>query len=318
MDESKSIDCIVCGSCTVDILVRPFQLDQPVIGGRLYEVDPLRVETGGIVSNSGATFARLGLKTEAFTLIGDDEFGTIIRDRFQTFGVGTQGLSVHCREATSASVVMVDPSGERSFAHCVGAPRELDLAWFESHMSFFKQSRAVMLGYFSLMPKLEPDLPQVLGMLRQAGCLTILESAGSGGSLDDLAPSLAEVDIYLPSEEEARHQTGTDQPGEMIELFRARGARGTVGIKCGTQGSVISPVPGEVLTIDCIEAPGAVVDTTGAGDAFLAGYVAGILKELSPSHAGRLAAAAGACCVTGLGASAGLRDYQETAQLAGL
>ena len=299
-------------------MVRPFKLGAPVVGGRLYEVQPLQLETGGIVSNSGATLARIGLQTQAFSFVGDDEFGGIIRDRYRELGIGDAGLFVHPTEATSASAVLVDPTGERSFAHCVGAPREIDKSWFEQHFDFLKKSRAVILGYFSLLPRLEPDLPEVLRMLRAAGCLTVLETAGSGGSLAALAPALCELDIYLPSQDEARNQTGVDDLGAMIECYRSHGARGTVGIKLGRQGAVVSPVPGELLAIDCVEAPGPVIDTTGAGDAFLAGYVAGILKGLAPHEAGRLAAAAGACCVTGLGASAGLRDFEGTARLAGL
>jgi len=318
LDNSKPIDCIVCGSCTVDVLARPFKLDEPVVGGKLYEVDPLTIETGGIVGNSGAALARLGLNTQAFSFIGDDDFGAIIRDRYVKLGIGSEGLSIHPTKATSASMVMIDPKGERSFAHCIGAPQELDRAWFEKHLDFFSKSRAVMLGYFSLMPRLEANLAEVLGMLQDVGCQTILETAGTGGELASLADALGAVDIYLPSEDEARQQTGLSDAREMIEVYRSKGAQGTVGIKRGSQGAVISPSPDEFLLIDCIEAPGPVVDTTGAGDAFLAGYVAGVLMGLEPDKAGRLAAAAGALSVTGLGANAGLRDYAETSRLAGL
>ncbi len=60
------------------------------------------------------------------------------------------------------------------------------------------------------------------------------------------------------------------------------------------------------------------MDTTGAGDSFYAGLLTGLLRGMTLAEAGRLAAATGACCVTGLGATAGLRNYDETARLAGL
>jgi sugar/nucleoside kinase (ribokinase family) len=61
-----------------------------------------------------------------------------------------------------------------------------------------------------------------------------------------------------------------------------------------------------------------VVDTTGAGDCFYGGLLAGLLRGLAPGDAARLAAAAGACCVTGLGATTAIRNYEETARLAGI
>ena len=60
-------DCVVCGSCTVDILVRPFPVDRPIGGGQLLQVDPIQATTGGIVCNSGIALARLGLRVAALT-----------------------------------------------------------------------------------------------------------------------------------------------------------------------------------------------------------------------------------------------------------
>jgi ribokinase len=70
------------------------------------------------------------------------------------------------------------------------------------------------------------------------------------------------------------------------------------------------------VEVAVVPAPGPVVDTTGAGDCFLAGLLTGVLRGLSPADAGRLAAATGACCVTGLGGSSATRGYDETARLA--
>lgn len=318
MADSKNIDCVVCGSCVVDILVRPFPLGQPIVSGKLYEVGPMQVVTGGLVGNSGATLARLGLVTEAFSFLGEDELGDLIMNRYSDLGIGTAGLTRHPDFGTSSSMVMIHPEGERSFAHCVGAPSMLDIHWFRKNLDLFRRSRVVIVGYFSLMPNLQGDLPELFRMLRDVGCMTVLEVAGSGGTLSELAPTLQELDIYIPSYEEACHQTGLTEVGEILAIYRQHGAQRVVGVKQGEQGATISPQPGEIVKIECIAPPGPVVDTTGAGDAFLAGFVAGTIRGLTTEQSGRLAAAAGACCVTGLGASAGLRDYNETARLAGI
>jgi sugar/nucleoside kinase (ribokinase family) len=100
-------------------------------------------------------------------------------------------------------------------------------------------------------------------------------------------------------------------------VYRQHGAPGIVGLKLGAAGALLSPKAGEFLKIAPVPPPGPVIDTTGAGDAFYAGLIAGLARGMSLADAGRLAAAAGACCVTGLGASAGLRSFDETWRLAG-
>ena len=77
----------------------------------------------------------------------------------------------------------------------------------------------------------------------------------------------------------------------------------------------MSPAAAEWLEVPCITAPGPVVDTTGAGDSLLAGLLTGLLRGLPVAEAGRLGAATAACCVTGLGATEGLRDYAATCRV---
>src|SRR5215218_3122884 len=159
----KSIDCVVVGSCVVDVLVRPVPLTTPIGGGRLVESDPLVLTTGGIVSNSGITLARLGMRVAAFTYVGNDAWADVIRRRYTEEGVDTSALMTHPTGATSTTAVLIDPSGERTFVHCVGAPRLLDRQAMLSQLHLFASSRAMLLGYYPLMTRLQPDLPQVLG-----------------------------------------------------------------------------------------------------------------------------------------------------------
>jgi sugar/nucleoside kinase (ribokinase family) len=129
---------------------------------------------------------------------------------------------------------------------------------------------------------------------------------------------LPHLDFYVPSFKEASHQTGETDPERIVGAYRAVGAVGLIGVKLGTRGALLSPQVGEYLEIASIAPPGDILDTTGAGDCFFGGMLAGILRGLSIADAGTLAAACGACCVTGLGATTAIRSYKETARLAGI
>ncbi|MEX0585943.1 MAG: carbohydrate kinase family protein [Pirellulales bacterium] len=312
----KAFDCVVVGSCVVDVLARPVELAAPIGRGRLVESEPLRLTTGGIVSNAGIAMARLGLRVAAFSYVGRDEWAAVIRQRYAAEGIDTEHLVEHPTQATSTSVVLIDPSGERSFVHCAGAPRALDKEALLARLELFARSRAMMIGYYPLMTRLQGDLPEVFAAIRATGCLTALDAAGDGGTMDPLARILPHVDFYVPNEIEGAHQTGETDPRAMIGVYREAGASRFVGIKLGERGALLSPRPGEFVEVAVVPAPGAVVDTTGAGDCFYAGLLAGVLRGLDASSAGRLAAATGACCVTGVGATSAVRGYEETAALA--
>ena len=311
-------DCIVCGSCVADILVRPVPLETPVGSGKLFAAEPIKVVTGGIVCNSGIALAKLGRKAAAMSYVGDDDWGPLLRRRLEAAGVDCSWLLVHPTAATSTTAVLIDPSGERSFAHCVGAPKLIKKSLLLKNLDLFARSRMMLIGYYSLMPNLDPDLPEVFAAIRKTGCRTAMDSAGDGGTLEPLDRILPHLDVYVPSYHEATCQTGESDPQRILDVYRACGAPGMLGVKLGSKGALLSPAAGEYVEIAAVAPPGPVVDTTGAGDSFLAGLLTGLLKGFDAFRSGRLAAATGACCVTGYGATAGLRNYEQTAALAGL
>jgi sugar/nucleoside kinase (ribokinase family) len=314
----QDFDAIVCGSCVVDVLVRPVPLETPIGGGQLLRTEPLLLTTGGIVSNTGITLARLGMRAAAFTYVGNDVWADTIRTRYKDEGVDASYLMTHKSAPTSTTAVLIDPSGERSFMHAVGAPKLLNRQVVLSNIDFFARSRVMLLGYYSLLPSLQEDLAEVLAAIRHAGCQTALDAAGDGGTMDPLAACLPHLDYYVPSFKEAAHQTGEKDPQRIIATYRAAGAPGLLGIKLGTDGALLSPVKGEFIEVSAVKPPGDVVDTTGAGDCFFGGLLAGILRGLPIAEAGKLAAATGACCVSGLGATTAICGYEETARLAGI
>jgi sugar/nucleoside kinase (ribokinase family) len=319
MTTSRDIDCLICGTCVADILVRPVSLTEPIGGGRLIHVDPIDVVTGGIVCNTGVGMARLGMRVAAASLVGRDPWGDVIRGKLAAEGIDIEPLTSHASLGTSTTAVLIDPGGERSFAHHGGAPYAIDLAFVEALAESLSRSRWALFGYLGLLPGLEPQLGQAMAAAKQAGCLVALETGGSGGTLEQLAPALPHIDLYVPSLDEAIHQTGLSDPREIIACYRDRGAMGIVGVKLGTDGALLTQrndTSGETdIFIPCLTPPGPVVDTTGAGDSFLAGLLTGLLKKMSLADAGLLAAANAARCVTGFGATAALRDFDATWQL---
>ncbi len=312
---NKPIDCVVCGSCTVDIPVKPVPLERAIGVGKLTLVDAIVATTGGLVSNSGIAMARLGLKVAAFSFTGDDDWATIIRRTYQSEGIDASHLLTHPRLPTCTTIALIDANGERSFLTNLGAPNALTRETFLSHLDLFAASRAMLFGYYSLMPELDEDLPEVFAKIRETGCLTALDAVGNGGTMQPLDRILPHLDCYVPSLSEAAKQTGQTDPRQIIETYRNCGAPGLLGVKLGSKGALLSPGAGEFVTIDPVPPPGQVFDTTGAGDAFYAGLLTGLIRGMPVKQAGQLAAAAGACCVTGLGASSAMRSFDETMKL---
>jgi len=139
--------------------------------------------------------------------------------------------------------------------------------------------------------------------------------------MQPLEAILPHLDVYVPSHAEACHQTGVapeEDPRKIVDTYRACGAPALLGVKLGKRGVLLSPCAGEYVEIGVVDPPGEVIDTTGAGDSFYAGLLTGLCRGLSIEDAGRLGAAAGACCVTSVGGCTGGKGYDETARLAGL
>ncbi|MCX6880310.1 MAG: carbohydrate kinase family protein [Verrucomicrobia bacterium] len=303
---NQALDCVCCGSCVADILVRPVPLAAAIGAGMMLKTDPLRLTTGGIACNSSIAMTRLGLKTAVLAYVGNDEWGEMIHRRMEREGIYSPRLLRHPSVDTSTSVVLIDPAGERTFAHYAGASCLLDKAVMLANLDLFARSRMMLLGYYSQLPALEEDLPEVLAAIRATGCRTALDAGGSGGFMQPLDRILPHLDVYVPSRIEAVHQTGQTDPRAIIDTFRGCGAPGIVGVKLDSEGALLSPAAGVYVEVPCVPPPGQIIDTTGAGDAFFAGLLTGLLRGLGVADAGCLGAATASCSITGLGAVEGI------------
>ncbi len=317
-DNARSVDCIVCGEICVDVSVRPVDRQRPLSDLDTVHVDPVLPGTGGIVPNSGMALARFGMKTQAFGCIGNDLWGELLTRRLQEEGVDTSLLVVLDDLPSSVTVVVGGKDGEHSFLFHAGASRKFDRQVIELRIEHFSDCRYALFGYYALMPELEDDLPGLLQQIRAQGCRVALDTSGGGGSMTPLDRILPHVDLYIPSLTEAHSQTGCSDPQEILTVYRRFAPEALLGVKLGERGAVLSPAANEWVKIDAESLPGPVLDTTGAGDCFYAGLIAGLVRGLPLSEAGRLGAVAGAYSVTGVGAVSALPDLETLMQVAGI
>lgn len=320
----RDLDCVVAGSCVADVLCRPVDLSRAVGAEAHVDTEPAVLSPGGLTANAGLTLARLGCAAGVLSRVGDDRWGGLLRGAFEDEGVDASGLVTVAGAATSTTVVLVDSAGERAFLHYGGAHRGLRKADYlsDAALALFGRSRWLLLGYYPLMPDLQGDLAEVFAAVRGAGCKVALESAGGferGGTMDPLAEILPQVDVYVPSWAEARAQTGCETPREAIGRYRACGAPGIVGVKRGgDQGVVLQGADGAWVDVPSAVPPGPVVDTTGAGDSFVAGLVGGLARGASLSVAARLACVAAAATVSVVGGSAPRAVIEQARREAGM
>ena len=290
-----------------DVVGRP--VDGLPARGKLQLADQMQLHMGGCAASTGVGLARLGVSVGIIGKVGADGFGDFILSSLRTAGIDTSAIVRSMFTSTSATMVMVHSDGERSFIHYLGANAELSLA--DIDFDHVLSARIVHVGGSNLMPAFDGvPTAELLRRAREAGVLTSLDTAwdSQGRWLSLLSPCLQHLDYFVPSIEEARMITGQKEPQDVAAFLLDRGV-GTVALKMGGDGCYVRGPQGE-LRIPAYEVP--VVDALGAGDAFAAGFLAGLANGWDLEKTSLLASAVGACAVTALGATTGIRSMDET------
>jgi sugar/nucleoside kinase (ribokinase family) len=306
MKKNQPIICL--GILVADIVGRPLRT-VPEPGG-LVLVDEMSLHTGGCASNTATALARLGLPVEVIGKIGTDSFGDFVLNALKERKIGTRGILRDKGVGTSATMAMVSQDGERRFVHYLGANACLTLD--DVDISMVEAGAILHIAGALVMPGIDgKPTAELLQHAQHAGVVTFLDTVwdDTGRWMDTLAPCLPYVDYFVPSLLEARALTGLDDPAEITRAFLERGVK-CVGLKMGVDGCLVMSAEGQVIHLPAFQVD--VLDATGAGDAFAAGFIAGVWQGWELEKTARFANAVGALCVTGLGASGGLRSLSET------
>ncbi|HKB95052.1 MAG TPA: carbohydrate kinase family protein [Gaiellaceae bacterium] len=300
---------VVClGILVADVLARPVD-DVP--WGSLGLVDEVVLRGGGCALNTASALVKLGVPARVVGKVGADPFGDFVLGLLDERGVGREGVVRELSVPTSASVALVSTAGERTFLHTYGANAhvradEVDL----TGASCLHIAGALVLEALDGEP-----MATLLAAARSRGILTSLDTVyDASGRWSRVEPSLPHLDVASPSIAEARAISGLAEPAAVAAWFRARGV-GTIALKMGAEGCYVS---GEGFEGPVAAPKVEAVDGTGAGDAFDAGLLAGILAGRPLEESARVGCAAGALAATAVGAFEGVGDAAETLALAGL
>lgn len=303
---NKPIVCL--GIMVADVVGRPLRVVPDP--GRLVLVDEMSLHTGGCAVNAATALARLGLPVEVIGKVGNDPFGDFILNALKERGIGARGVKRDPQAGTSATMVMVEPDGERRFVHYIGANAQLTLA--DIDFSMVENASVLHVAGSLVLPGIDGEpTAELLQCARAADVITFLDTVwdDKGRWMEMLRPCLPFIDYFVPSLPEAQAITGLDAPVDVARALLDHGV-GTVGLKMGADGCVVVSAGGDIISLPAFQVD--VVDATGAGDAFAAGFVAGVYQGWPLEKTARFANSVGALCVTGLGATGGVTTLDKT------
>jgi sugar/nucleoside kinase (ribokinase family) len=281
---------------------------------RIYSaLGPATEVSGGSAANTAACLASLGASAEFSGKVRDDGLGRVFTHDIRAAGVRFEVQPATSGPGTGRCLVMVTPDAEKTMCTNLGAgallsPEDIDARAITTAKVLYLE------GYLCGKPETDPAVDRAVSTARGSGTLVALSGSDPAwvefkrASLEAL---LDRVDIFFGNEAEACGLTGAESAEAALTVLSRRCP--TVAITLGARGSIVARGP-EVVSVPA--APVAhVVDTTGAGDSYAAGFLYGVVRDLGSETSARLGALAAAEIVSHLGARplARLSDLAATA-----
>ena len=299
---------VLCvGQLAADILVRP--VDRLDFASDTRRVEPIRLSSGGDCLNAAIGLRRLGLGVDFAGLVGQDQWGDFLASVIDREGIDRRGLKRTSQAGTCTVLVAINSQGERTFFYHGGANDLFELSHVDP--ALVAEAAAVHVGGTYLLPRFDGEgAAELFRGARARGKLTSMDVTWDveGRWLSTITPCLPHLAWFLPSRKEAEKITGCGEAADMAAFLHDRGVANVV-IKLGERGCYVLPEGEAGFVVPAF--PAKVVDTTGAGDSFVAGFLAGLLRGWEPERCARLACAAAALNIQGVGATAGMPTYAE-------
>ncbi|CAM5769474.1 fructokinase [Labrys miyagiensis] len=306
-------DVSVIGLYILDILGRP--ISRIPDRGNVEFIDEIRLTVAGTAGGTVVDTAKLGLRSLAVGAVGDDEKADFVLATLAKFGIDVSAMQRLPGVPTSATILNVRPNGERPALHVRGASDHFDVP-----SSLYDQvfdAPIVHLGGTGLLRTLDGERSRILleEAKRRGRTVTFDLIAATAQTAGLVLPLLPFIDYFMPSIEEARDMSGRTSVEDCASFYLDAGAACCV-FTLGGEGAFYAHRDGTRLKVPAYDIE--VVDTTGCGDAFDAGFIAALHHRMDPEKAVCFAQAAAGLVATGLGSDAGIRSFEHTtAQMEG-
>ncbi|MFI6014163.1 carbohydrate kinase family protein [Streptomyces sp. NPDC051243] len=288
---------ITMGVHVLDVLVRPVEAIPEGQGATL--VEDIRMTAAGTAGGTALTLAKLGAAVHSAGAIGSDPTGDMLIQLLGAAGIDTRYLVRRTDTPTSASVLPIRPNGDRPSLHLLGANITYgpdDVPW-----DAITEATHLHLGGPELIGV--DTATRILSHAKDHGVVTSVDllAPGALGSFEQLEPALPYVDHMLPNEDQVLGFTGESDLTAGAHKLLDAGA-GLVAVTRGGDGALlVTPEGTEQVPAFAVD----VVDTTGCGDAFSAGFVRGMSLGRTPYDSAVLGCAAAALVAQGLGSDHG-------------
>lgn len=262
---------------------------------------------GGGAVNTASALGRMGLPAAVFAKIGQDLMGSFLIRQLEQCGVQTKGIRQSEHDTSPFTFVGVHPNGDRTFIHTPGANKTFTLA--DLDLKLLLDADFLLYQDFWAMPLMDAGAaPGLLASARQAGVTTFLDECWGLGPRKDLFEQvLPHCDYVLPSLDDLRAIYPGASPDAIVSTLLALGAR-AVALKMGPEGCLLAHGKERTL-IPAL--PAHVVDSTGAGDCWNAGFIAGLAHGDAPETAACIANACAAFGIESIGGASGVPAYAE-------
>ena len=301
----KNFDIVYIGTSLVDVIVQGF--DHKPVSASGFRAESCSINVGGEAVNGVITAAKLCARASVLCHLGRDLEGDMVVSALEKYGVSTNCI-VRDEHPTPVTTMLVDADGSRKSITNLAHKHNFHP---ERYLDCLKGAKAVVLGSLFRAPFDDPAIVKaVVEYAHENGILVFVDTKIPNFAkitLDDLKDSLPYIDYITPNEDEGRFFTGETEPEKMADVLLAKGVKNVI-VKLGGKGCLFKNSE-RMIRLDAYDINA--VDTTGAGDNLLAGFVCEILRGKNIKDALTFANACGAICSTAVGAITAIKNKEQ-------
>jgi sugar/nucleoside kinase (ribokinase family) len=302
------MDVACVGILVADLFASP--IPRLPAEGELTTTSRFVTSVGGCAANVAVALRILGRTVAIAGKVGTDMFGDFVISDLRRHGINVEHIRRDSKQSTSGTVIFTVEGEDRRYLHCIGANADFTLD--DIDFTLLDNARILYVGGYLAMPSFSPgQLARLFQEAKRRGLTTVLDvvmPAGASFGIEHVEAALPYTDYFLPNQDEAARLTGCAGARSQAENLSALSPACAVIITRGPRGSIAK------WGNRIIETPPYLVETvdeSGAGDAFTAGLITGLLEQWDLEQTLSFAAAVGASCTRALGCSAGVFNFDE-------